>query len=87
MDHRLHFLESFDATGSDGAHYKVCGYERMAPEVPFTHTAQLWEPTGISEYLLPDGRAVDVARDGTMRIVGSDVVLQRTPAPASALTR
>ena len=77
MDHRLHFLESFTATGSDGAHYKVCGYERMTPDVPFTHTAQIWEPTGVAEYHLPDGRAVDVAHDGTMRIVGSDVVLQR----------
>ena len=87
MDHRLHFLESFAATGSDGARYKVCGYERMAPEVPFTHTPQEWEPTGISEYRLTDGRLVDVARDGTMRIAGSGVVLQRAAGPSGTLLR
>jgi hypothetical protein len=87
MDHRLHFLESFSAIGSDGQQYKVCGYERMAPDVPFTHTPQVWEPTGVAEYHLPDGRMVDVARDGTMRIVGSAVVLQRTPAAGDALLR
>jgi hypothetical protein len=87
MEHRLHLLESFTATGSDGEHYKVCGYERMVPEAPFTHTAQAWEPSGISEYLLADGRAVDIARDGTMRIVGSGVVLRREVQPAETLQR
>lgn len=87
MDHRLHFLESFAATGSDGARYKVCGYERMAPEVPFTHSLPVWESTGVAEYHLTDGRLVDVARDGQMRIAGSNVVLQRTAGPADALLR
>ena len=87
MDHRLHFLESFAATGSDGQRYKVCGYERMAPEVPFTHAPQDWEPTGVAEYHLTDGRLVDVSRDGTMRIAGSSVVLQRAPGPSGALLR
>ena len=48
MDHRLHFLESFSATGSDGTNYKVCGYERTAPDAPFTHGNQTWESTGVA---------------------------------------
>ena len=87
MDHRLHFLESFSATGSDGMHYKVCGYERMVPDVQLTHGTQEWEPSGISEYRLADGRPVDVARDGTMRIVGSDVLLRRAAGESGALLR
>ncbi len=91
MDLRLHFLESFMAKGSDGATYKVMAYERMTPDVPFTHAEQVWEPTGITEYHLPDGRLVDVSRDGRMRIVGSDVELvaeeRRDAQPESAPPR
>ena len=75
MDQRLHFLESFTATGSDGMDYKVCGYERMAPEVPFTHGIQEWESTGVVEYHLTDGRLVEMERDGMLHIVGTDVTL------------
>lgn len=75
MDMRLHFLESFMAKGSDGSRYKVMAYERMAPDVPFTHMQQEWEPTGVTEYHLPDGRLVDVSRDGAMHIANSSVQL------------
>jgi hypothetical protein len=76
MEQRLHFLESFPARGSDGASYKVCGYERLAPDAQLTHGEQRWESTGVSEYRLDDGRLVEVDRNGVMRITGSDVVLE-----------
>lgn len=75
----LHFLESFMTKGSDGASYKVLAYERMAPQVHLTHTGDTWEPTGVAEYHLKDGRLVDVDREGTLRIAGSNVVLTPTP--------
>jgi hypothetical protein len=74
MDMRLHMLESFPALGSDGQRYKVCGYERLAL-VP--GSADQWEPTGVAEYRLEDGRIVEVARDEAMRVAGSSVVLTR----------
>jgi hypothetical protein len=79
MDQSLHFLESFMAKGSDGVSYKICGYERMAPDVPFTHMRQEWQPTGVAEYHLTDGRMVDVERDGTMHIAGTNVTLTAVP--------
>ena len=75
MELRLHFLESFMTKGSDGERYKVMGYERMAPDAPFTHGLQEWEPTGIAEYHLVDGRLVEVERDDSMHIAGSGVEL------------
>lgn len=80
MELRLQLLESFAAEGSDGKHYKVCAFDRLAL-VPGSVDA--WEPLGQVEYRLADGRPVEVARDGTMRIPGSGVVLtseSRSPA-------
>lgn len=74
MDMRLHLLESFAAVGSDAQRYKVCAYERMAL-VP--GTAGQWEPTGVAEYRLQDGRLVEVAKDDSMRVAGSNLVLNR----------
>lgn len=87
MDMQLHFLESFMAKGSDGARYKVMGYERMAPDVPFTHVAQEWESTGVAEYHLTDGRLVEVERDGTMHIAGSSVQLVPEPRRGAGAAR
>jgi hypothetical protein len=75
MDIRLHLLESFEATGSDGLRYKVCAYERLGL-VP--GSVDQWEPTGVAEYRLEDGRRVEVSRDDAMRLAGSGVVLNRT---------
>lgn len=75
MDLRLQFLDSFAALGSDGGAYKVCAYDRLVPDVSLGH-ADRWESTGQTEYRLPDGRPVAVAKDGVMTIAGSDVVLQ-----------
>jgi len=74
MDMRLHLLESFTANGSDGQRYKVCAYERLAL-VP--GSAERWEPTGMAEYRLEDGRHVEVAKDDAMRVAGSNIVLTR----------
>jgi hypothetical protein len=74
MDIRLHLLESFAATGADGRRYKVCAYERLAL-VP--GSADQWEPTGVAEYRLEDGRHVEVARDDAMRVAHSGIVLTR----------
>ena len=74
MDLRLRLLESFTATGSDGASYKVCAYERLAPDVSLPGQ-ELWESTGQAEYRLADGRPVEVRRDGSMHIAGTTVEL------------
>lgn len=76
MDLRLHLLESFTARGSDGAEYKVCAYERMAPDYSLVQGGDHWESTGQAEYRLSDGRRVEVRGDGSLRIAGSSVVLE-----------
>jgi hypothetical protein len=63
------------AKGSDGATYKVMAYERMAMQVHLTHGGDTWEPTGVTEYHLKDGRLVAPDREGTLRIAGSNVML------------
>jgi hypothetical protein len=74
MDIRLKLLESFAAKGSDGRQYKVCGYERLSL-VP--GSADQWEPTGVAEYRLEDGRHVEVGKDDVMRLAQSGIVLSR----------
>jgi hypothetical protein len=75
MDLRLQLLESFSATGSDGATYKVCAYDRLAPDLSLPPGEQRWESTGEVEYRLADGRRVELQRDGTSFIAGSQVQL------------
>jgi hypothetical protein len=77
MDIKLQLLESFAARGSDGNLYKVMGYERLARDESVPHLPERWEPTGVSEYRLDDGALVEVQRDGSMRINGRGVTLQR----------
>ncbi len=78
MDRKLHLLESFNARGSDGATYKVCGYELMARDQSIAVDAQEhWEPTGVAEYRLDNGARVDMSPDGSMRIANSEVSLAR----------
>jgi hypothetical protein len=78
MELQLHFLESFAAQGSDGTTYKVCAYERMARDASVGDGLERWEPTGVLEYRLEDGRLVDARGDDAMRIAGSSVELRRT---------
>ena len=81
MDLRLHLLESFMAKGSDGASYKVCGYELLAPDASLRDGNEHWEPTGQAEYRLADGRLVEVRRNGEMRIAGTEVRLMPATKP------
>ena len=84
MDRQLHFLESFNATGSDGATYKVCGYEHMVRDESVADGLERWESTGVVEYRLADGGRVEAHRDGSMRIERSGVELKRAQEKTSA---
>lgn len=77
MERKLHFLESFNATGSDGATYKVCGYEHLVRDESVSDGLERWAPTGEVEYRLDDGGRIEVRRDGSMRIERSGVALQQ----------
>ena len=68
MDRKLHLLESFTAQGTDGRTYRVFGYEHLVRDESIADAAEHWEPTGIAEYRLADGRRVDMRRDGSIRI-------------------
>ena len=72
MELRHQLLESFTARGSDARDYKVRAYDRLAL-VP--GSSDSWESTGVVEYRLEDGRLVDAAHDGTLRVTGTDIVL------------
>jgi hypothetical protein len=75
METRLHLLESFLARGSDGGTYKVCAYERLARDESLRNGEEHWEPTGVAEYRLQDGRFIEARRDGSLRVAGSGVAL------------
>jgi len=77
MDRKLHLLESFAATGSDGTTYKVCGYEHMVRDHSLVDAMDHWEPTGIAEYRTAEGDLVETQPDGAMRIARSGVELSR----------
>jgi hypothetical protein len=72
MEIRLHQLDTFAAQGSDGKTYKVGAYERL---VLAPGNTEQWEPSGVAEYRLDDGRPVQVDQDGTMRIAASEIML------------
>jgi len=74
METRLHLLDSFTARGSDGATYRVRGYEHLVRD-DSTPALDLWEPTGKVEYRLAEGEPLEVERDGTMRIARTGVAL------------
>jgi hypothetical protein len=78
MQIKLHLLDSFNAQGSDGASYKVRGYERMAQDPSLNDGQEHWQSTGVLEYRLDDGALIDVHPDGSMRIVHNGVALMRT---------
>ena len=78
MEHRLHLLESFPARGSDGEVYKVRAFEDLVrDETLVSHAGEAWEPTGRIVCRLEDGRTVEVARDGALRIAANGVGLSR----------
>lgn len=77
MDRKLHLLDSFSARGSDGKNYKVLGYEHLAKDQSLADGLDRWEPTGLSEYRLGDGRRVEIRSDGAMLIAGTQVRLSK----------
>ncbi len=83
MDRKLHLLDSYHVTGSDGRSYKVCGYEQMTRDESLVDGAEHWESTGVFEYRLGSGELLEPHKDGTMRIANSSVMLpareQREP--------
>jgi hypothetical protein len=78
MDRKLQFLESFHAQGSDGATYKVLGYEHLVRDESVLDGTDHWESTGEIEYRLDGGERLEVHRDGSMRIARSGIELSRT---------
>lgn len=77
MEKMLRQLETFNARGSDGRTYAVHGYEHLARVDAIADPQGHWEPTGVAEYKLADGRRVEVDRQGTMVVAGSDVRLEK----------
>lgn len=87
MEKMLHQLETFTARGSDGTSYVICGYEHMARLEAIPDTQSQWEPTGVAEYKLADGRPVQVDKTGRMTIAGTDISLQREQVAQTAAAR
>jgi len=83
MEKMLRQLETFRARGSDGNTYVVRGYEHLARLDAAGNALGQWEPTGLAEYKLADGRRVCVAQDGAMTVDGVGVRLDRA-APGGA---
>jgi hypothetical protein len=80
METMLHLLETFTARGSDGQTYRVQAYEHLARLDAVRDTQGQWEPTGLAEYKLADGRHLSVYKDGTMTLAGTGVSLKRSPS-------
>ncbi len=75
MEKMIRRLETFIARGSDGQTYAVEAYEHLARVDVFADPQGQWEPTGQAEYRLSDGRAVEVEKDGGMRVSQTGVRL------------
>ncbi len=76
MEKMLRRLETFTARGSDGKTYSVEAFEHLARLDVFADPQGQWEPTGQAEYRLADGRAVEVEKDGSMRVSDTGVTLE-----------
>ena len=55
--------------GQDGKTYRVFGYEHMVRDESVAGAIEHWEPTGLAEYRLADGRRVEVENDGSVRMM------------------
>jgi hypothetical protein len=79
MDKRLRQLESFAARGSDGKTYSVRGYEHLGRIEPLNAAQDQWEPLGVAEYKLADGRSLRERGDGSFVVIGEGLELRRQP--------
>jgi hypothetical protein len=78
MDKKLHLLDSFMTQGSDGATYKVMAYEHLRRDDALNDGREHWEPTGQTEYRLASGEHLELARDGSLRVAASGLMLKRS---------
>ncbi|HET7527316.1 MAG TPA: DUF3330 domain-containing protein [Burkholderiaceae bacterium] len=77
METMLHLLETFKTRGSDGKDYVVRGYEHLARLDGARGLETQWEPTGVAEYKLSDGRHVSVDARGAMSVPEIGLSLRR----------
>jgi hypothetical protein len=84
MEQMLHLLESFTARGNDSKEYVVHGYEHLARLDAVPDPQGQWEPTGLAEYRLADGRRIDVDKQGVMTIADTGVRLERKRSAQAA---
>lgn len=87
MEKMLHLLETFRASGSDGKVYVVHGYEHLARLDSVPDSQGQWEPTGVAEYKLVDGRRIEVDKQGVMTVVDTGVRLERERSAANSSAR
>jgi hypothetical protein len=80
MEKMLHLLETFTARGSDGQTYRVQAYEHLARLDAVPDAQGQWEPTGVAEYKLADGRHISVDKDGVMTLPDTGVRLSPDPS-------
>lgn len=80
MEKKLRRLDTFSAHGSDGQTYSVHAYEHLGRVDAFIAAQEQWEPLGVAEYKLADGRPVSVRADGSMVVAESGVQLERQPS-------
>lgn len=84
MDKKLQRLETFRAEGSDGQVHVVHGFEHLVRLDGMPDLEASWQATGVAEYKLAGGEPLQVLPDGTLRVVGGELVLRRTAAEAAA---
>ena len=77
MEKKLHLLDSFNARGSDGATYRVHGYEHLVRDDTQVDRIDQWESTGEAEYRLADGRRLEATADGGLHLRSAGVQLRR----------
>ncbi len=80
MDKQLRRLETFVARGSDGKTYSVHGYEHLGRIDALQDVPEQWEPLGVAEYKLADGRPLRERKDGSFEVVGNSLELRRDAA-------
>lgn len=77
MERKLRQLETFVAVGSDGQTYSVKGYEHLGRTGALSDIQEQWEPLGVAEYKLADGRPLQEREDGSFVVVGNELELRR----------
>ena len=77
MDKQLRQLETFVARGSDGKTYSVRGYEHLGRVDALGAAQDRWEPLGVVEYKLADGRPLRERADGSFVAVDDGLQLRR----------